>query len=203
MNSFTLFLKKSIKYSIHAITEVMNTSIKYSIFPSRWKAAIVIPIPKCDNPTSEKDFRPISLLCVFSKILEKIIAAQLIEYLVNTSLFDKFQSAYRKFHSTTTALLYILDQITRALDKNEITVLTLLDYSKAFDTTNHRLILAKLESLGLQENALSWIGSYLSGRTQKVRTAKGTSAEIFLRNGVPQGSVLGPILFTIEIYTPV
>ena len=195
----TLFLKKSIKYSIHAITEVMNTSIKYSIFPSRWKAAIVIPIPKCDNPTSEKDFRPISLLCVFSKILEKIIAAQLIEYLVNTSLFDKFQSAYRKFHSTTTALLYILDQITRALDKNEITVLTLLDYSKAFDTSNHRLILAKLESLGLQENALRWIGSYLSGRTQKVRTAKGTSAEIFLRNGVPQGSVLGPILFTILI----
>ena len=195
----TLFLKKSIKYSIHAITEVMNASIKYSFFPSRWKAAIVIPIPKCDNPTSEKDFRPISLLCIFSKILEKIIAAQLIEYLANTSLFDKFQSAYRKYHSTTTALLYILDHLTKALDKNEITVLTLLDYSKAFDTANHKLILAKLESLGLKNNGLSWIESYLSGRTQIVKTAKGTSEEISLRNGVPQGSVLGPILFTILI----
>ena len=195
----TLFLKKSITYSIHALTEIINTSIKHSIFPSRWKAAIVIPIPKCDNPTSEKDFRPISLLCIFSKILEKVIAAQLIDYLINTGLFDKFQSAYRKYHSTTTALLHILDHIYKALDNNEITVLTLLDYSKAFDTANHKLIVAKLQSLGLKENALNWINSYLSNRTQKVKTSKGTSLEISLRNGVPQGSVLGPILFTILI----
>ena len=197
INAF--FLKKSINYSIHALTEIINTSLRHSIFPKRWKKAIVIPIPKCDNPTSEKDFRPISLLCIFSKILEKVVAAQLIEYLVNTGLFDKFQSAYRKYHSTTTALLHILDHIYKALDNNEITVLTLLDYSKAFDTTNHKLILAKLKSLGLKDTALNWIKSYLSERTQKVKTSKGTSTELSLKNGVPQGSVLGPILFTILI----
>ena len=137
----TIFLRKSIDFSIHALTEIINCSIKCSLFPKRWKKALVVPIPKSDDPTSEKDYRPISLLPIFSKVLEKVIATQLIEYFLNTSLYDKFQSAYKRFHSTSTALLGILDQITRALDKNEITVLTLLDYSKAFDTLNHRLIL--------------------------------------------------------------
>ena len=158
---------------------MINTSIEFSIFPTRSKTAIIIPIPKCDKSTSEKDFRPISLLCVISKILEKVIAAQLIEFFINTSLFDKYQSASMKFHSTTTALLHILDSIMKALDNNEITVLTLLDYSKAFDTANHKLILAKLKSLRLKNTALDWIRSYLSERRQKVKTFKGTSDEIF------------------------
>ena len=193
----TFFVKKSINYSVHALTEVINSSIKWSIFPEKWKKAIVIPIPKCDEPTLEKDYRPISLLNVFAKILEKVVAIQLIEYFINTGLFDKFQSAYKKYHSTTTALLHILDEILKSLDKNEITVMTLLDYSKAFDTANHRLILAKLKALGLTESACNWISSYLHERKQKVSTSKGLSQEITLKNGVPQGSILGPILFTV------
>ena len=193
----TSFVKNSINYSIHAITEIINNSIKWSIFPHRWKKAIVIPIPKCDEPTSEKDYRPISLLPIFSKILEKVIAIQLIEYFINTGLYDRFQSAYKKFHSTTTALLHILDEILRSMNRNEITVMTLLDYSKAFDTANHRLIIAKLKALGLKDSACLWISSYLHDRSQKVSTSKGVSKDIILKNGVPQGSILGPILFTV------
>ena len=192
-----LFLKKSINYSVHALTEIINCSIKYCTFPKRWKKALVVPIPKCDDPTSEKDFRPISLLSVFSKVLEKVIAAQLIEYFINTDLYDKFQSAYKKYHSTTTALLHILNELLKSIDDDEIVVMTLLDYSKAFDTANHKLILAKLQALGLQNTACEWISSYLSERTQMVSTAKGVSKEITLLNGVPQGSILGPILFTV------
>ena len=193
----TLFLKKSINYSVHALTEIINCSIKWCTFPKRWKKALVVPIPKVDDPTSEKDFRPISLLPVFSKVLEKVIAAQLIEYFINTDLYDKFQSAYKKYHSTTTALLHILNELLNSIDNDEIVVMTLLDYSKAFDTANHKLILAKLRALGLQDTACDWIASYLSERTQMVSTAKGVSKEITLKNGVPQGSILGPILFTV------
>ena len=193
----TFFVKKSLNYSIHALTELINSSIKWSVFPERWKRAIVIPIPKCDEPTSEKDYRPISLLIVFAKILEKVIAIQLIEYFLNSGLLNKFQSAYKKYHSTTTALLHILDEILKSLNNNEITVMTLLDYSKAFDTANHALILAKLKALGLTESACKWISSYLHERKQKVSTTKGVSEEITLKNGVPQGSILGPILFTV------
>ena len=193
----TFFVKKSIDFSVHAITEIINNSIKWSIFPRRWKKAIVIPIPKCGEPTSEKDYRPISLLPIFSKILEKVVAIQMIEYFINTGLYDRFQSAYKKFHSTTTALLHILDEILRSIDSNEITVMTLLDYSKAFDTANHKLIVAKLRALGLTNTACQWISSYLHERLQKVRTSSGLSGDIILKNGVPQGSILGPILFTV------
>ena len=193
----TFFVKKSIDFSIHAITEIINNSIKWSKFPHRWKKAVVIPIPKCGEPTSEKDYRPISLLPIFSKILEKVIAIQMIEYFINTGLYDRFQSAYKRYHSTTTALLHILDEILRSIDSNEITVMTLLDYSKAFDTANHRLIVAKLRALGFTNTACQWISSYLHERLQRVRTSSGLSGDIILKNGVPQGSILGPILFTV------
>ena len=193
----TIFIKKSIDFSIHALTEIINCSIKWSSFPKRWKKALVVPIPKCDDPTSEKDYRPISLLPIFSKVLEKVIAIQLIEYFINTSLYDKFQSAYKRFHSTGTALLYIMDQLLQSIDQGNIVIMALLDYSKAFDTANHQLIIAKLKSLGLTDTACNWISSYLSKRTQKVITNKGVSTEIQLKNGVPQGSILGPILFTV------
>ena len=121
----------------------------------------------------------------------------MIEYFINTGLYDRFQSAYKKFHSTTTALLHILDEILRSIDSNEITVMTLLDYSKAFDTANHKLIVAKLKALGLTNTACQWISSYLHERLQKVRTSSGLSGDIILKNGVPQGSILGPILFTV------
>ena len=112
---------------------------------------------------------------------------------------DKLQSAYKKFHSTNTALLNISDDIYQSMDKSQITILILLDYSKAFDCANHRLILAKLKAAGFQDDALSWILSYLLDRKQKVSTDLGESRWINIKNGVPQGSILGPLLFLVLV----
>ena len=195
----SFFIKTSIEYSVHAITEIINCSIKHKHFPVRWKKAKIKPIPKIPEPMTLKDFRPISLLVAFSKIIEKLIANQMKEYLFGNHLMDDFQSAYRIKHSTTTALLDITDKTYKALDRSEVIVLVLLDYSKAFDCANHRLMNAKLKALGFKQAALDWINSYLSGRSQQVFTESGESSWIYLINGVPQGSILGPLLFTILV----
>ena len=121
------------------------------------------------------------------------------DYLIKNNLLDKFQSAYRALHSTTTALIDITDNIYKSMDDSLITILVLLDYSKAFDCANHKLIIAKLKALGFKNSSLKWINSYLTDRSQQVITDKGESSWINLINGVPQGSILGPLLFTILV----
>ena len=123
----------------------------------------------------------------------------MVEYLRNTGFLDKLQSAYKQQHSTITALLNVTDDIYEALENSELTFLVLLDYSKAFDCANHRLILAKLKAAGFCDEALSWISSYLTGRSQKVVTGTKESGWEAIVNGVPQGSVLGPLLFTVLV----
>ena len=194
-----LFLKLGIEHSVFALTDIINASFRYRKFPERWKKAIVKPIPKNNNPCVATDYRPISLLPAFSKILEKVVVKQMVEYLRNNGLLDKLQSAYKPQHSTITALLNVTDDIYEALENSELTFLVLLDYSKAFDCANHRLILAKLKAAGFCNEALSWINSYLTGRSQKVVTGTKESGWEAIVNGVPQGSVLGPLLFTVLV----
>ena len=192
------FIKISIQYTADILAEIINSSFHFKTFPKRWKQAIIKPVPKVANPTKASDFRPISLLPAFSKICEKIAAKQMSHFLKEHRLLDHLQSAYKKSHSTTTALLNVTDDIYEALDDSEITLLILLDYSKAFDTANHRLILAKLRAAGFHDDALSWINSYLSNRQQKVKTDSDSDWQS-LKNGVPQGSILGPLLFTVLV----
>ena len=123
----------------------------------------------------------------------------MIEYLKATGYLDNLQSAYKQSHSTITALLNVTDDIYEALENSELTFLVLLDYSKAFDCANHKLILAKLQAAGFKNDSLSWITSYLSGRSQKVVAGSVESDWESVANGVPQGSVLGPLLFTILV----
>ena len=150
-------------------------------------------------PILASDFRPISLLPAISKIIEKIACAQMCDFFAGDNDLDKLQSAYKKFHSTNTALLNITDDIYQSLDKSQITILILLDYSKAFDCANHRLILAKLKNAGFDNEALAWVLSYLLGRKQKVINDLGESRWITIKNGVPQGSILGPLLFLVLV----
>ena len=181
------------------LTHIINASFEQETFPDRWKKAIIKPIPKVTIPLAANDFRPISLLPTLSKIIEKIVNIQIVQYLVKHDLIDPYQSAYKKNHSTTTALLKLNEDIFDALDDSEITLLILLDFSKAFDTVNHKLLLAKLDILGFQSNVCGWIHSYLSGRSQKVKTDTEESEWADIKNGVPQGSILGPLLFTILV----
>ena len=193
------FIKLSISSSASIFSKIVNASLKSGYFPSRWKKARIKPIPKISEPMLATDFRPISLLIAFSKIIEKVVAKQMKDYLIKYNILDKFQSAYREGHSTTTALIDITDNIYKSLDNSEITILVLLDYSKAFDCANHKIILAKLKAYGFKNSALKWIESYLSNRSQQVITDKGESSWTELLNGVPQGSILGPLLFTILV----
>ena len=193
------FLKLGIEHSVYAFTNIINSSFLYKKFPTRWKSAIVKPLPKINNPACASDYRPISLLPAFSKVVEKLVAKQMIEHLKNTNYFDNLQSAYKHNHSTITALLSVTDDIYEALENSELVFLVLLDYSKAFDCANHRLILAKLKAAGFGDDSLSWIFSYLNGRKQKVVTGEAESSWQDVFNGVPQGSVLGPLLFTVLV----
>ena len=193
------FLKLGIDYSVYAFTNIINTSILCKKFPTRWKDAVVKPLPKKNNPTCASDYRPISLLPAFSKVFEKLIAKQMIEYLKDTNYFDNLQSAYKQNHSTVTALLNVTDDIYECLENSELVFLVLLDYSKAFDCANHRLINAKLKAAGFRDDSLEWISSYLKDRHQKVASNTGESGWREVLNGVPQGSVLGPLLFTVLV----
>ena len=196
----TFFVKLAADYIAQPLAHIINTSFQHRNFPEKWKRAIVRPIPKVKNPILPTDYRPISLLTVFSKILEKAAAFQIVEYLHRKSLQDPKQSAYRSNHSTTTALLKITDDIYNALDDGELTLLVLLDYSKAFDTINHRILFAKLKALGFTFDAISWVVGYLTDRKQKVKTNSDESGWESIQYGVPQGSVLGPLLFTLVVH---
>jgi len=143
-----------------------------------------------------KNYRPVSNLSFLSKIIEKVVQQQLFAYLNTHSLLPECQSAYRPFHSTETALVKVVNDLLRSMDKGNVSVLTLLDLSSAFDTIDHEILLERLSSLyGISGDVLSWFHSYLSDRTQFVTINDTTSAASPLTFGVPQGSVLGPILF--------
>ena len=145
-----------------------------------------------------KSYRPISNLSVLSKLLERLVARQLLVYLNAAKLLPELQSAYRANHSTETAVLKVLTDILRAVDSGDLAALTLFDLSAAFDTVDHAILLWRLrESYGLQDNVLDWFASYLGGRSQHVRRGQLRSMPTVVLYGVPQGSFLGPILFLL------
>ena len=145
-----------------------------------------------------KNFRPVSNLPFISKILEKVVLRQLQKHLNENNLLEQHQSAYRKNHSTETAVLSVLDGLLTKADEKLVSLVTLLDLSAAFDTLDHSVLLHRLEStFGIHGTALSWFRSYLTERFQSVTVDDKVSSPSLLVCGVPQGSVLGPVLFTL------
>lgn len=180
------------------ITHILNCALEIGYFPTQWKHSLISPIPKKNNPTNFGDLRPITIIPALSKILEKVVYLQVYDYVIaNNNIVSPLQSGFRKGHSTTTVLANITDNILRALDAGQATALILLDFSKAFDTIDHNLLCAKLTYYGFDETAVNFFQSYLSDRVQSVIIDGNISERRSITSGVPQGSVLGPILFLI------
>lgn len=179
------------------LTHIINFCLRESVFPNNWKQALVQPIPKKSNPLEFKDLRPINVLSALSKVLEREVDSQLREYTTKYNILPEMQSGFRSLHSCETALLNITDDILRGIDQQEVTVLVLLDYSKAFDTINYEIMLSVLKYIGLSEKATKFFRNYLSNRFQRVKIDNIVSTPLEVSCGVPQGSILGPLLFTL------
>lgn len=179
---------------------LINSCLGLGTVPASFKHAVVRPLLKKPNldPSVMSNFRPVSHLPFLSKVLEKVVFNQLQSFLENNSVLEKFQSGFRSRHSTESALLKVHNDIARAVDTKSPVVLVLLDLSAAFDTVDHSVLLSRLcDYVGIRGTALKWFESYLSGRTFSVMVGDLSSSSAPLSCGVPQGSILGPILFSL------
>ena len=184
-------------YLIPYITHLVNSCIETSTFPSCWKEAKVVPIPKSGLARDFKDLRPISILPTLSKVLERVLEQQLRSFFAECGVVPDVQSGFKSGHSCETALLHITDDIVRGLDEGRATVLVLLDFSKAFDSLNHALLLSILSYNHLSQSAVDLLSSYLQDRAQRVAVGGDLSDLLPLTSGVPQGSILSPLLFAV------
>ena len=195
----TSLVVSCMKELLPVISCMLNSSLSSGYFPSEWKAALVDPrLKKTGQETTFKNLRPVSQLHFVSKLTERAVFNQMHEHMTRFGLYPLLQSAYREFHSTETALLKVHNDILSNMDRQRVTLLVLLDLSAAFDTVDHGVLLSRLEtSFGITDTALDWLGSYLSGRSYRVCINGCYSEGFALPYGVPQGSCLGPMLFTI------
>ena len=178
---------------------VCNLSLNQGIFPDILKIAIVIPLYKKDDPMFFKNYRPVSLLCSLYKVLEKIMYTRVISFLDDNKILFEYQFGFRKSHSTYLALTVLMDKLIKSIENGDHVVGVYLDFSKAFDTVNHEILLTKLNHYGIRGQALNWFRSYLESRKQFVTYDNVQSKLKNIPCGVPQGSISGPLLFLIYI----
>ena len=181
------------------LTELINISFTTGCCPEILKYAKVIPIYKANSPMDVKNYRPISILPIFNKIMEKLMHERVISFLEKNNVIFNHQFGFQKNKSTTLAILDLQTKIIEAIEKKHFSCCIFLDFAKAFDTVDHEILLKKLEYYGIRGIALEWFHSYLKGRKQSVVVGGEMSETLNINYGVPQGIVLGPSLFLIYI----
>ena len=192
-------LKLIIKDILPAFTHVINLSLTSLTFPNLWKIAKVIPLLKKGDPLDPKNYRPVALLSILSKVLERIIFKQVVEYMEGNGLIHPSHHGSRAKHSTCTAVIEMYDSWVESVENGEMAGVMMLDLSAAFDLVDHQLLLQKLEILGFDQPAAVWMWSYLSNRSQGVYVDGKLSDLKQVNVGVPQGSVLGALLYILFV----
>ena len=194
---------KMLKYTATSITPVVtklfNLSMSSGKLPSQWKHARIIPVPKNSDTTSPTCYRPISLIPIISKVLERHVCNLIMDHLQLSNFISDHQWGFLEGRSTVTALIKCTDDWFGALESGLEVCAVFFDFKKAFDSVPHRILLQKLTFLGLDSYVISWVHDYLCGRTQSVVVDGAESDVASVLSGVPQGSVLGPLLFLIYI----
>ena len=194
------FVKILLPYIVRPLTHIINHCFTTSTFPEAWKIGVVVPLPKKSLASECSDFRPIVILPCLAKVCEMLLAEQISDYLSNYKLLSPYQSGFRPGHSCSTATMKVIDDIRSSFDMEFITLLCLLDFSKAFDSVDHELLVYKLKYyFGFSDFAANLLASYLKNRQQKVNVSGRCSDLKSVKCGVPQGSVLGPLLFSMFI----
>ena len=182
-------MKQCVEYYIKPLTFLINMSITQGTVPNELKIDNVIPLYK----------GPISILPYFSKIFEKVIFRYVIEFFEENNILYEYQFGFRKNHSTSHAIITLVKRVTKALDTGKYVVGIFIDLKKAFDTIDHGILMRKLEFYGIKRNILNWVKSYLSYRCQYVEYKNTISERKYIHHGVPQGSILGPLLFILYV----
>lgn len=191
---------KYVKYDISwIITKFVNIMFTENRFPNWLKIAKVVPIYKKDDCHYFQNYRPISILSSVSKIFEKIIHNQLFAYFTSSNIFNKYQYGFRSKHSTELATLHLVDQLILNMDNNKLPLNIYMDLSKAFDTLDHNILIEKLQHYGIRNQSLELLKDYLNNRYQYVNYQNVDSNQKAIKHGVPQGSILGPLLFIIYL----
>ena len=192
-------IKLIINDMLPALTHVINLSLTTLVFPHSWKLAKIIPLLKKGDPLDPKNYRPVALLPIFSKILERVVFQQVVGYVEGNGLLHPSHHGSRAKHSTCTALIEMYDSWIESIECDEMAGVMMLDLSAAFDLVDHELLLKKLELLGFDQNTVIWFWSYLRGRSQCVYVDGKLSDFEHVSVGVPQGSVLGALLYILFV----
>ena len=181
------------------LSYIFNISMGSGRVPDQLKIAKVLPIFKADDNRKFSNYRPISILPIFSKILERVVYVRLMKYLTKHNILSNNQFGFRKNHSTFMAVLDLIDNLSKSIDEKEFSVGVFIDLSKAFDTVNHKILIEKLSHYGIRRIPLLWFSDYLSNRKQFIKFNDVLSDYKTVNCGVPQGSILGPLLFLIYV----